>query len=126
MKTTQSKFAEMQGVSKQRVGQWIRAGTITLGEDRKINVELAKKELERNLDFRRREDWEVGSGRRIQPKKIKKSRRSGPVAVYRVIKPFEETIDGEKFLIPGGTRMVVYGRKGSKQIEVAFFPGSRE
>jgi hypothetical protein len=56
---TQAEYGRMKGVSKQRVGVWVREGTITLTENRKVDVEIADKQLARNLDWGRRQDYEI-------------------------------------------------------------------
>jgi DNA-binding transcriptional regulator YdaS (Cro superfamily) len=55
---TQSEFARIKGVSPQRVFQWVQEGIITLTPDRKVDVEMATRQLACNLDLIRRYDWE--------------------------------------------------------------------
>lgn len=56
---TQAEYGRMKKVSKQRVGVWVREGTITLTEDKKVDVEIADKQLAHNLDWSRRLDYEI-------------------------------------------------------------------
>lgn len=55
---SQAAFARQQGVSRQRVHQWLRGGIIQ-SIDGKIDSKKAIVELERNLDHGRRIDWEL-------------------------------------------------------------------
>jgi hypothetical protein len=54
---SQAEFGRQVGVSKQRVGVWVREGTITL-IDGKIDPERSREELRRNLDWGRKYDFE--------------------------------------------------------------------
>ena len=56
---TQAEYGRMKKVSKQRVGVWVREGTITLTEDKKVDVEIADKQLAHNLAWSRRLDYEI-------------------------------------------------------------------
>lgn len=127
---SQSQFARMQGVSPQRVGQWVQTGIITLTPDKKVDVKAATLELKRKLDLRKRDDWETAFNKKIRPKKSLPQKSPDPrerIQEYVVKKDFLETINGEEFIIPRGTVMRVYGRPGQKRVQVAFFPaGSKD
>ena len=58
---SQADFSRMQGVSRARVSQWIKDGTISLELDGRIDPAKAGDELEKNLDLGKRLDWETSS-----------------------------------------------------------------
>lgn len=57
MKVSQRKFAELEGVSRQRVNQWVAQNIISLDLNGKVDVEKAREELRRNRDENKRIDW---------------------------------------------------------------------
>lgn len=55
---SQAEFGRRIGVSKQRVSVYVRDGMITL-VDGKVDPVLARRQLARNLDQFRRQDYEI-------------------------------------------------------------------
>jgi len=56
---SQAEFARMKKVSRQRVGVWVREGTIKLTPDKKVDIDIANRQLAYNLDWSRRQDYEI-------------------------------------------------------------------
>lgn len=59
---TQSEYARRKNVSRQRVGQWVMDGTIRL-VDGKVDPDLADRQLEHNLDYGKRMDYDLRSAK---------------------------------------------------------------
>ena len=57
MGISKSEFAELQGVSKGRVSQWLKSGVISSLPDGSIDQEEAEYEVSRNLDPNKRLDY---------------------------------------------------------------------
>jgi hypothetical protein len=55
---SQSEYARRKGVSKQRVNQWVKEGTIRLIEG-KVDPEQADEDLGNNLDHGKRMDYDL-------------------------------------------------------------------